>query len=96
MEVTPALVQQLAQLSKLYFTPDEMIQVQQDLSQMIAFVDQLSAVDTNGVAPLLFMNENVQPYRADVPTESIATSEALKNAPMHDGTYVLVPKVIQK
>ncbi|HAI85005.1 MAG TPA: Asp-tRNA(Asn)/Glu-tRNA(Gln) amidotransferase GatCAB subunit C, partial [Chitinophagaceae bacterium] len=46
MEVTPTLVQQLAQLSKLYFTPEEMVQVQQDLSQMISFVDQLSAVDT--------------------------------------------------
>ena len=96
MEVTPALVQQLSQLSKLYFTPEEMIQVQQDLSQMIAFVDQLSAVDTSGVEPLLFMNEHVQPFRADVSTGSITTNEALQNAPKHNGTYVLVPKVIQK
>jgi len=41
MEVTPQLIDQLAHLSRLYFTDEEKVSVQQDLQKMVAFLKKL-------------------------------------------------------
>ncbi|MEY4553188.1 MAG: Asp-tRNA(Asn)/Glu-tRNA(Gln) amidotransferase subunit GatC [Bacteroidota bacterium] len=96
MEVTPQLIDQLAHLSRLYFTDEEKASVQQDLQKMVAFVEQLNEVDTTGVEPLLHMGGRVNVLREDEVNQTITRAEALSNAPGADDQYFRVPTVIKK
>ena len=96
MEVTDALVDNLANLSRLSFTEAEKTEIKGDLQRMIAFVEKLQEVDTTGTAPLLHMTDAVNVYREDIVKGSIAREEAINNAPETDGTFFKVPKVIKK
>jgi aspartyl-tRNA(Asn)/glutamyl-tRNA(Gln) amidotransferase subunit C len=96
MEVNDALVDKLAHLSRLQFNELEKVEIKKDLQRMIAFVDKLNELNLDGVEPLLFMSEEVNVLREDVIKDSISREEALKNAPMHNGEFFKVPKVIKK
>jgi aspartyl-tRNA(Asn)/glutamyl-tRNA(Gln) amidotransferase subunit C len=96
MEVTEALVDKLAQLSKLQFNAEEKAEIRADLEKMIGFVDQLNAVDTTGVAPLMHMSAEVNRLREDIPGGSMNRTEALSNAPDSNQSFFTVPKVIHK
>ncbi len=63
---------------------------------MIAFVDKLKEVNTEGVEPLLFISPNSNVFREDEVQGSVTREEALLNAPVTDGQFFKVPKVISK
>ncbi|TXC78993.1 Asp-tRNA(Asn)/Glu-tRNA(Gln) amidotransferase subunit GatC [Luteibaculum oceani] len=94
MEVNEALIDRLSELSKLEFSTDDKGKMVKDLNKMLEFVDKLNEVDTEGVEPLLFMNEDVNQWRADEEKPALGQKEALKNAPLSDSDYFKVPKVI--
>jgi aspartyl-tRNA(Asn)/glutamyl-tRNA(Gln) amidotransferase subunit C len=96
MEVTEALVDKLAQLSKLQFNAEEKAEIRADLEKMIGFVDQLNAVDTTGVSPLMHMSHEINRLREDIPGGSMDRSEALANATESNQFFFTVPKVIHK
>ncbi|HMO62886.1 MAG TPA: Asp-tRNA(Asn)/Glu-tRNA(Gln) amidotransferase subunit GatC [Ferruginibacter sp.] len=96
MEVNDTLVDKLAHLSRLEFNAAEKDAIKNDLQRMIQFVEKLNELDTTGIKPLLHMSENVNVLREDEVQGSIVTAEGLKNAPLHDGTFFKVPKVIVK
>jgi aspartyl-tRNA(Asn)/glutamyl-tRNA(Gln) amidotransferase subunit C len=96
MEVNDALVDKLAVLARLQFTQEEKENLRKDLQRMIAFVDKLNELNTDGVEPLLHMTDTVNVLREDLVRGSISREEGLKNAPDTDGVYFRVPKVINK
>ncbi|HEV7783390.1 MAG TPA: Asp-tRNA(Asn)/Glu-tRNA(Gln) amidotransferase subunit GatC [Chitinophagaceae bacterium] len=96
MEVNDALVGKLAHLSRLQFNPTEKEEIKNDLQRMIGFVEKLNELDLDDVAPLLFMSDEVNVLREDEIKGSVSREEALKNAPLHDGQFFKVPKVIKK
>jgi aspartyl-tRNA(Asn)/glutamyl-tRNA(Gln) amidotransferase subunit C len=96
MEVNDALVDKLAHLARLKFEDSEKEEIKNDLQKMIAFVEKLNELDTTGVEPLLHMTDEINSLREDEIKGSISREEALKNAPVHDGQFFKVPKVIKK
>jgi aspartyl-tRNA(Asn)/glutamyl-tRNA(Gln) amidotransferase subunit C len=96
MEVTDQLVDKLAHLSRLSFNDTEKVEIKKDLQSMIAFVEKLNELDTTGVQPLLHMGDAVNVLRTDEVKGSISREEALLNAPIKDGQFFKVPKVIKK
>ena len=96
MEVNEALIDQIANLSKLSFEGEQKEAIRQDLQRMIAFVDKLSELDTTGVEPLIFMSNEVNRLRDDNPEQSVSHEEALRNAPKKDSDYFRIPKVLEK
>ncbi len=96
MEVNDALVNKLATLARLQFDDSEKNGIKNDLQRMIQFVEKLNELDTTGIPPLLHMSDNVNVLREDEVKGSISTDEALKNAPLHDKHFFMVPKVIKK
>jgi aspartyl-tRNA(Asn)/glutamyl-tRNA(Gln) amidotransferase subunit C len=96
MEVTDALVEKLANLARLSFSPEEKAEIREDLSRMIGFVDQLNDVDTTGVEPLMHMSEAINRLREDVPGGSVVRADALGAAKGATNQYFTVPKVIHK
>ena len=96
MEVNNALVEKLATLSRLKFDDTQKESIKADLQNMIQFVEKLNELDTTGVEPLLHMSDNVNILREDEVKGSIDRAEGLKNAPVQDGVFFKVPKVIRK
>jgi aspartyl-tRNA(Asn)/glutamyl-tRNA(Gln) amidotransferase subunit C len=96
MEVTEQLVDKLAHLSRLRFSENEKNAIQQDLQNMIGFVEKLNELDTNGVTPLLYMGDAQNVLRADELKGSVTRVAALSNAPIPDNQFFKVPKVIKK
>jgi aspartyl-tRNA(Asn)/glutamyl-tRNA(Gln) amidotransferase subunit C len=96
MEVNDALVDKLAQLSRLEFNAAEKSELKNDLQRMISFVDKLNELDLTKTEPLLHMSAEVNVLREDEIKGSITREEGMKNAPGHDGKYFIVPKVIKK
>jgi aspartyl-tRNA(Asn)/glutamyl-tRNA(Gln) amidotransferase subunit C len=96
MEVTEAMIDKLAHLSRLRFTADEKGQIRSDLERMIHFVEKLDELDLNGVEPLIFMTDEVNVLREDEVKGSVPREQALRNAPAHTDTFFTVPKVIKK
>ena len=96
MEVNDALIDKLANLAKLEFDPSEKEQIKNDLQKMITFINKLQEVNTDNVAPLLHIGDNVNVLREDVAETVINKEAALKNASQQDGSFFKVPKVIKK
>jgi aspartyl-tRNA(Asn)/glutamyl-tRNA(Gln) amidotransferase subunit C len=96
MEVNDALIEKLAVLARLEFEPAEKERLKADLQKMISFVEQLQELDTEGELPVLQMSTNTDVLREDEEKNTLTRKEALRNAPMTDGVYFKVPRVINK
>jgi aspartyl-tRNA(Asn)/glutamyl-tRNA(Gln) amidotransferase subunit C len=96
MEISSALVENLANLSKLQFAEADKAAIQQDLQKMVGFIAELDTIDTTGVAPLLHMGDAANVLREDTVKGSVSREDALLNAPVRDAVFFKVPKVIKK
>lgn len=96
MELTPALIDHLAHLSRLHFTDEAKKEIQTDLQKMVAFVEKLAELNTEGVKPMLHMGQSFNVLREDEVQGSIDRESALKNAPGASDLFFRVPTVIRK
>ena len=96
MEVNDAMIENLASLARLHFNEEEKKEIKSDLQRMIAFIDKLNELNTEGVEPVLHMSDEINVFREDEIEGSISREEGLKNAPETDGVFFKVPKVIKK
>jgi len=95
MEVNDALVENLCKLACLEFDAAGRQDIKKDLQKMIGFVEKLDELDLQQVEPLLYMGEETNVLRDDIPETPMSRSEALKNAPMADQQYFKVPQVVK-
>lgn len=86
----------LAQLSRIECTAEEKKKLLHSLTRVIAYVDILQAVDTEGVAPCNTVLETVNNVmREDDVGETLPREQFLANAPSHVGGMIRVPPVIK-
>ena len=88
-------IRKIAHLARLEFNEEKEQEVLQDLNKILNWVDQLRQLDTEHVAPLIHMSEEVNVLREDKPRNTITHEEALQNAPKKDSDYFRVPKVLE-
>lgn len=96
MKIDNALVDRLAELSKLEFDAAEKERIQNDLQKIFDLVEKLSEVNVDGVEPLIYMSDEVNVLRKDVIKDTVSKADALSNAPQKDSDFFKVPKVIKK
>jgi len=88
-------IRRIADLARLELSDPELAAMQQELSSILALVDQMSAVDTEGVEPMSHPQAASQRLREDVVSELDQRELFQAIAPqVEDGLY-LVPKVIE-
>ena len=87
-------VEKVAELARLQLTPKEMETYATQLNQVFKYFEQLQAVKTDGVEPLVTPTDMVQYWRADEVTEFSGTSAALEQAPERVGQLYKVPPVV--
>ena len=95
MTLTDESVQAIAQLARLALEPDEIGRYRGDLERILALVETLSAVETDGVEPMAHPLDLEQRLRPDAVTEEDQHALFQSLAPdVRDRLYV-VPKVIE-
>ena len=88
-------INHLSRLAQLALTETEQTAVLADLERIIIMVDQMQAMDTEGVEPLAHPLEADQRLRPDEVTETVHRDEFQEGAPAtRDGLY-LVPRVVE-
>ena len=84
----------IAHLARLHIPDDDVGRIADELSAILAFVEQMNAVDTSGVIPMAHPLDMTQRLRADTVTEPDRRDELQQSAPVaRDGLYI-VPRVI--
>ena len=71
MNITDETIDHIAHLSRLRFEGDAKQAISQDLNNIIGFMGKLSEMDTENVEPLVFMSDEVNVLRDDVPEVTI-------------------------
>ncbi len=89
-------VDEIAHLARLEFDEQSKPEILNDINRMLSFVDKLNELDTSSVEPLIYMTNEKNVMRADVPETTLTQKEALKNAPKKDSDYFKAPKVIEQ
>jgi len=95
MSLTRDQIRRLAQLARIALPAQESEVVLERLNRVLGMIDQLQAVDTDGIEPMSHALDVVQPLRPDAVTETDQRAALQGGAPaVEDGLY-LVPKVIE-
>ena len=95
MAVTLEDINKIAHLARLGLSDEEKSRYTDSLNNILGLIDDLQAVNTQGIQPLAHAVDVTQPLRPDVITESNQRDNYQKIAPaVQDGLY-LVPKVIE-
>lgn len=92
--ISPEDVARIARLARLRLGESEVRAMARDLEAVLAHVETLAEVDTEGVEPTAHPIPMVTPLRDDEPEPSLDPELALANAPAREGTAFAVPKVL--
>lgn len=84
----------LANLARLNFDSDSSESARADLEKIIAMIDAMQAVNTEGVAPLPHPLDGAQRLRQDLVTETEQRDNFQSTAPATSEGYYLVPRVV--
>lgn len=95
MSIDKATVAHIARLARIELPEDHREAVARELNNILAWVEQLSEVDTDGVEPMTSVVEVALPQRADEVTDGDRADEILANAPRREDGYFVVPKVVE-
>lgn len=95
MPLDRAVVRNIAQLARLEVREDELDPLAVELSNIMTFIEQLSEVDTAGVAPMASVFDFPMPKRPDEVTDGDRVEDILGNAPEREDGFFLVPKVVE-
>ena len=93
---TIADVERIATLAQLALTDDEKRLFTRQLADILAYAEQVQAVDTSGVPATAHVHATARGEREDVPRPSLSVEDAVANAPDADREAGLfrVPRVI--
>ena len=92
-------VRWVAHLARLELTEEELATMTPQLAAIVAYVDLLGQVDTEGVEPMsqvIYETEETATLRPDVERAPLGNDLALANAPAPGNGYFKVPKVIER
>lgn len=88
-------VEKIAHLARLGLAEAEIPRTTETLNNILGLIDQMQAVNTDGIEPLAHPLEATQRLRDDVVTETNRRDAYQAIAPAVENGLYLVPKVIE-
>lgn len=95
MSLDTADVKKIAHLARLAVSEEEVPEYARNLSSILDLVEQMSAVDTDGVVPMAHPQEVSQRLRPDEVTEQNQREQFQAVSPQVENGLFLVPRVIE-
>lgn len=95
MHVDENTVRRIARLARIKITADEAKSLEGELSGILNWVEQLGEIDTSGVEPMTRVVAQKLKMREDKVVDGDIADDIVKNAPVVDDHYFVVPKVVE-
>jgi len=95
MSVDAATVRRIAHLARIAVADNEVDDLKGELNAILAFVEQLSEVNVDGIEPMTSVTPMVMRMREDRITDGGIPDDIIKNAPASEDHFFLVPKVVE-
>ena len=95
MSIDQKTIAKIARLSRLHISAEDMPKAAEKLNATIAWVEQLNAVNVDGVEPLANVNDMAMRQRADIVNDGGKPDDILANAPAKTADFFTVPKVVE-
>jgi aspartyl-tRNA(Asn)/glutamyl-tRNA(Gln) amidotransferase subunit C len=95
MSVDTQTVRRIAHLARIAVADDEIPHLQAELNAILAFVEQLAAVDVANIEPMTSVTPMAMKKRPDIVTDGEIAEQILRNAPETQDGFFLVPKVVE-
>jgi aspartyl-tRNA(Asn)/glutamyl-tRNA(Gln) amidotransferase subunit C len=95
MAIDANTVRKAARLARIRVEEAALPPLVQELSGIMAWIEQLNEVDTDGVEPMTSCVAIKLPMREDVVTDGAKRAAILANAPKADRGFFVVPKVVE-
>ena len=95
MSVNTEQVRHIAKLARIAMSDAEVAAMVPELNAILGWVEQLAAVDTEGVEPLTAVIDQKLRLRDDVIDDGGVRDKVLANAPDAQHGFFAVPKVIE-
>jgi len=95
MSIDRETVRRIARLARLAVDEDEAAAMETELNALLAWVEQLQEVNVEGVPPMTSVVEQRLKMRDDVVTDGGYAEDLMKNAPLSEGHFFVVPKVVE-
>lgn len=96
MVIDKQTVHKVADLARIEIKDNEVENLTKEMNKILTFMEKLNELDTDGVKPLVYMNEEANVWREDVAKNEISVKDGLKNAALHNERFFMVPKIIEK
>ncbi|MBM4177591.1 Asp-tRNA(Asn)/Glu-tRNA(Gln) amidotransferase subunit GatC [Candidatus Gribaldobacteria bacterium] len=89
-------VQKIADLARLELTEDELAKMQQDLGEILSYIELLKEVDVDLIKPLIGLNEINSLRNDDVFSSSTETREnIIRQFTQKQENYLKVKKILE-
>lgn len=95
MAIDAATVRKVARLARIAEPEEKLEPLAKELSGIMAWIEQLNEVETDGVEPMTSAVHMPIPMREDVVTEGGDPEKVLSNAPKRENGFFVVPKVVE-
>ena len=95
MAIDDKTVLYVSHLARIELQPKELEKLSRQLQGILDFIDKLNSADIQGVSPTSHILAVNNIFREDAAGISLSTEDVLEHAPLKQGDFYLVPKVIE-
>ena len=92
MDVTEDFVRHVAALARLQLSDEEVRAMQPQLARILGHIDQVRQIDVGDHDPATQPAIGVDALRPDIQGQTLDPQAMLRNAPAHDGAFLVVPR----
>ncbi len=96
MSLDKNTVRKIASLACIELSEADLDRLTPRVAGIVKWVDQLQAVNTDGVEPLANVVDSELHLREDIVTDGNCQDKVLANAPESVGGYFVVPKIVEQ
>ena len=93
-KISSSDVRKVANLARLELAEDQIETYTAQLEEILSYVDQLQAIDTQNILPTTRAVEVVNAMRDDVVEVKCSREDILNQAPHREGDFFRVPKIL--
>jgi aspartyl-tRNA(Asn)/glutamyl-tRNA(Gln) amidotransferase subunit C len=94
MELTDATVKDAAHLARIELSVEESGKLALQFKDILDFIDKLKEINIENISPTSHVLSVNTVLRDDQPVKSLPIDKTLKNAPLKEGNFFGVPKII--
>lgn len=95
MRIETSEIEKIAKLARLSMSPEETAMLREQMGAILAYVETLDELDTDGIVPTSHAVPVENAFRPDTSFVSDIITMALNNAPESADSYFRVPPVIE-